>query len=187
MTVLRFSAGTMLGWLCHPACWIVAGPFRWLALMLGSIAQESGYNSNAAADIPSGGQSLGVAQFILDTWYALGGEGKARNDDFWSGWYSAAYVQSAIIEDMRWVSIAVPVYGYAVLRYLWTHGEGSADEIWSEAWAYKGYGGADGDADNIVEANAWPAFLFWRSLTLLPAVYLSYLLIREVKKRTGSR
>ena len=150
--ILGLLFGGLVGWLAHPVVWLVAGPFRWSALLVGIAAQESSFSASAAGEAGE----LGILQFLETTWTALGGDADGRASAYLSGWYAASYVQGALIHDPRWFAIAIPIYGFASTRYLWTHGVSSGAEQWSEAWSV-----------SVSETNGWGGFLVARSITLL--------------------
>jgi hypothetical protein len=139
------QAGGFLGWLTTPVLWVFAGPFRWFALLGGMASQESAYDRDAVGDL---GMSVGILQFgksmwdvasgtggLLSppmtaaerAWWESGESGTVRPDDprfspFQSGYLAAKYVRIAIIETPRWWTFAIPLYGFAVMRYMWTCG-----------------------------------------------------------------
>lgn len=162
--LFQISIGVLVGWLASPSVWLVAGPFRMLAMQLASSGQESGWSPTVCGD---GGISCGPFQFQVPTIESIGGTAEDRYSYFWSGYYSVRMVARALAENWRWWSIGIPIYGYAVVRYLWVHGWGDSagDKVFERAWARKGYGGAM--PDGYVEAHAWPYFFFFRGLTLL--------------------
>ena len=170
-------AGVMLGWMVSPVVWLVAGPFRMIAMLLAQSSQESGYNATVCGDA---GSSCGIAQFQLATIEALGGDNDDRNSPFWSGYYSVRMVRKALLTKRGWCLIGVPIYGYAVLRYLWTHGWNAASP-WENAWSKKGPGGS------LAEPRAWGSFLLWRLLSLLPLAGAAWLWRRQKDKLLKAR
>lgn len=113
-TVLIFTVAVLLGYLVRPKLWIL-GPFGAVRRAWAQVAQESGWNPDAAGDE---GGSVGLLQFSSDKadWYADGW----RSSPFVSGWAWGRYVNDA---GMAWIlRFAIPVYGYAWMRYAWTHG-----------------------------------------------------------------
>lgn len=157
--------GGLLGWLTHPAVWLVAGPFRWSALLYGTISQESDGVENARN--PERQTSLGICQFQTDTWNTSapgrwatatpeGTSEDPRLSPFKSGYVATCYVQDALTADLRWLAIAPPVVGFAMLRLLWTGGIGSIE-----------YGTFAEALDRTkAESRAWPAFIKARAFTL---------------------
>lgn len=133
--------GAFLGWVTTPAIWVFAGPFRWAAMVGGLASAESAYDRDAVGDL---GLSVGILQFGKGMWIAASGtdpwkvpsglEGVERapldsyqDDDprfspFQSGVVAAKYVQIALVNTPRWWTFILPVYGFAVLRYMWTCG-----------------------------------------------------------------
>tara|TARA_Y100001938_G_C8046122_1_gene409007 strand:- start:55 stop:675 length:621 start_codon:yes stop_codon:yes gene_type:complete len=173
LNLLMMLGGVFVGWLVSPVTWLVAGPLRMISMMGAQAAQESGYNSTVCGDA---GTSCGMLQFQLATIEALGGDDEDRSSPFWSGYYGVRMVRTALLNNPQWFLIAVPVYGFAVLRYLWTHGWGAASP-WENAWAKKGIGGMTTDPSTGTshsEPRAWGAFLIWRGLTLLPLGIAAY-------------
>lgn len=154
--------GGLLGWLVHPLVWVVAGPFRWSALLYMTAAQESGLNPSAVGDVGSVyGDSVGMLQFNTSSWPELTGRPLGdRSSPFLSGYYAARYIQTALLASWSWYQLALPIYGAALMRWAWTHGISAYSIEHSEdAW------GAF-----IQEGKSASAFLVARGLTLLPAV-----------------
>jgi hypothetical protein len=173
---LVFALGVLLGWLTSPLVWVVAGPFRAVALLLGQCRQENSYQTSGCGDA---GESCGMSQFKLDTIESLGGDDDDRGSAFWTGYYSVKMVNRALSENAQWFAIAIPIYGYAVVRTLWTHGWGYSSPI-SVAWARKGPGGI---TNGYVESYAWSGFVFWRSLSLLPAAAVVWAIYKFVPRK----
>lgn len=179
--LISMLAGVLVGWIVSPITWIVAGPFRMMAMMGAQAAQESTYHSTVCGDK---GASCGILQFKLSTIESLGGSNADRSSPFWSGYYGVRYVRAGLLYDSHWFLIAVPVYGYAVLRYMWTHGWGAASP-WGVAWSKKGIGGSMTTDEGVVysEPRAWGAFIIWRTLTLLPM----FCLARSYRMKQGGK
>lgn len=158
LSTVALVLGATASWFAHPLIWLCFGPFRWIAAILMTAAQESSYNASAEGD---DGASVGILQFTAPTWEALGGDPDRRTSSMLSGWYAGAYVQNAILTDVRWLWMAVPVYGYAVMRFLWTHGAGSGLSIAGEAWS-------------SFREERWSgiAIVVWRGITIWPALWL---------------
>jgi len=135
---LALWAGGFIGWVTTPSIWLFAGPFRWLAMLGGMASAESAYDRDAVGD---DGLSVGILQFSKGMWAAASGvdawepaEGESRepldtfqdNDPrfspFQSGVVAAKYVQIALINTPRWWTFILPLYGFAVVRYMWTCG-----------------------------------------------------------------
>lgn len=157
------TLGGLVGWLTHPVIWLVAGPFRWIALLNMTAAQESGWNAEAVGDSTSKyGNSVGMLQFNTSRWPSLTGRDlEDRTSPFLSGYYGAVYVQLALLTSWSWWSLGLPLYGAAVMRYMWTHGvsASAAEKASEEAWDIF-----------LQEGKSYGAFLTIRGLTLLPAV-----------------
>jgi len=168
--------GGLLGWLLHPVLWLAAGPFRWLALLTMTAAQESGYNRDAAGD---GGDSVGMLQFNVKSWPTLTGRPlEDRASPFWSGFYAARYVQLGLLTSWGWWKLALPIEGPAVMRWMWTHGisASAADDDASTMWStFRG------------EGHSYSTWLVVRGLTLLPAVVGVYVLVRLARRLAGRR
>ena len=158
--------GALAGWLTHPLVWVVAGPFRWIALLLGTAAGESGYAADAYNDEdghPNGG-SRGLLQFQDATWENLTGSLDGRDSPFLQGFYAARYVSHGLLSDWRWWAIALPVYGFGVIRVMWWRGNSSSAA--EGLWAYA--------AERVAGSNrSFGGFLFWRGITLVPAGILT--------------
>lgn len=125
------QAGGLLGWMTTPSLWIFCGPFRWAAMLGGMASQESAYNSEAIGDV---GESIGILQFSKRMWADATGvtpnpEADPRLSPFGSGYAAAKYVRIALVSSPRWWLLATPVYGFAVLRYMWTCGTSQACAI----------------------------------------------------------
>jgi len=153
---LRLSAWCLLSWLLHPLVWVVAGPFKFIALMQMTAAQESTYNPNAVGDE---GRSVGMLQFYDSTWETLElGDLDRRYSVFWQAWAAGKYVQSALLHDLGWVwRLLVPYYCAAYCRVLWTNGvAGGLNKTFEQARdQFEG------------EGNAQPAWNTWRLITLV--------------------
>lgn len=155
------ALGGLAGWILHPSIWIVFGPFRWIAFLQATAAQESGWNREAAGD---GGRSVGMLQFYDATWDGLTGRpADDRLSPFLSGLYAAAYVATALYTDRRWLRLGLPWAGFAWGRWLWTHGyaQSSTDATFAEVLAA-----------SRAESRAWPAWYVWRGLLLAPMLLL---------------
>jgi hypothetical protein len=125
------QTGAFLGWLTTPALWLFAGPFRWAALIGGMMSAESAYQPRAVGDV---GESLGILQFGKSMWTAASGyefpssDAASYEDDdprfssFTSGYIAAKYTAIALYETPRWFTFAIPVFGFSVMRYMWTCG-----------------------------------------------------------------
>lgn len=147
---------SLLSWLLHPLVWVVAGPFRWIALMQMTAAQESSYNPDAVGD---DGRSVGMLQFYDSTWTSLEmGDLSRRTSIAWSAWAAGKYTQGALLNGWGWVwRLFLPYVGAAYMRVLWTNGvtgglEKSFDDVWDQ---FTG------------EGNAQPAWNTWRLITLV--------------------
>jgi hypothetical protein len=160
--------GGLLSWLAHPGVWLVAGPFRWLAMLAATASQESGFNREAVGDA---GRSVGILQFYDSTWQGLGYDLENRTNCAWQGWAAGAYVQAAIADDLRWLAIVAPVYGFPLLRVLWTSGPGAWDR------------GAvsEGLARVALEGRAPSAWRTWRVLSFV-ALAGAVALVRSGRK-----
>lgn len=155
-------AGGTLGWFVSPTLWLAAILPRWWAFLLMTAAQESAYDRHAVG----GAGELGMVQFLPATAARfMGSDWKASSvAPFWTGYYSARYVQAALLHDVRWWLIAAPIIGPMYVRWLWTHGpsSGSLDAAWA--------GDSRGDtltthwAKQEVGKAAW---LVWGSLAAL--------------------
>jgi len=66
--------------------------------------------------VPSGLQ--GVEPAPLDSYQ----DDDPRFSPFQSGYVAAKYTQIALVNTPRWWTLILPVYGFAVLRYMWTCG-----------------------------------------------------------------
>lgn len=170
--LVQLLAGGFIGWIFHPVIWLVAGPFRWSALLYMTAAQESGFNAaNTSGD---NGDSWGMVQFNVNSWPDLTGRAlEDRLSPFLSGYYSARYVANGLYTSWSWWSLGLPIYGAAVMRYMWTHGisASSADKAGTEAY------------DIFVgEGKSYSAFLFSRSLTALPALGACFALFLLARK-----
>lgn len=139
--LIALQAGAFFGWVTTPTLWLFAGPFRWFAMIGGMASAESAYDRDAVGDI---GNSLGMLQFSKGMWMAASGtdpfavpsglQGVERSPDdsytaddprfspFQSGYIAAKYTQIALVNTPRWWTLILPVYGFAVLRYMWTCG-----------------------------------------------------------------
>jgi len=195
-SLFAMQAGGFLGWLTTPVLWVFAGPFRWFALLGGMASQESAYDRDAVGDL---GLSVGILQFGKSMWSAASGkdpwapgvsygvEGPVEADDkyqsddprfspFQSGYLAAKYVRISIIETPRWWTFIIPLYGFAVMRYMWTCG---TSKTCGERPAFDGTtvasGAMRGKWDRMIDegkrASGSPtrgltAFLSWRVLVL---------------------
>lgn len=158
------AVGALAGWIVTPLLWPVAGPVRWVALVLATSAQEAGYSSTAAGD---DGDSVGMLQFNVNTWPALTGRDlDDRTSPFLSGFYAARYVAEALLASPRWWLLGVPVVGFVVMRWMWTNGTGAraAETLFTGNQFYgSAYAQVIGEGG---ESRAWSAWLVWRCLSL---------------------
>lgn len=184
----RAMLGFLLGWLTHPALWLLGGPFRWAALLWGTWSQESGLNPDQFNPERLG--SGGLGQFQADTWnlimpsrWATATYGAWPSDDprrspWLQGLAAALYVNAAVGSDLRWLWIGAPVYGFPWVRVLWRNGiHGlSALPTWREV--------TDLGSEYVrTEGKAGPAFQKARMVTLIPAALVGYLLYRRAERR----
>ena len=174
---LMMMGGVLVGWMVSPVVWLVAGPLRILVLMMAQASQESGYNSTVCGDA---GTSCGMLQFQEETIKALGGSNEDRSSPFWSGYYGVRMLRKALLSDKSWWLIGLPIYGFAVLRYMWTHGWGATTQFgyagaWSVAWSTKGPSGT------LAEPRAWGAFVSMRAISLIP-IAIIIRCVRKMKK-----
>lgn len=153
---MQMALGVLLAWTITPSVWLIAGPFRTLALISTCAAQESSYNCSASGD---SGTSLGILQFQLSTWQAVGMDADNRNSCFWSGYAAVRYIRAGLWSSWRTWLIAVPVYGVIAIRHYWTHGTvaGASFDVFS------------------TEANVLGASIFW-TVVLRPFGLLAALL-----------
>lgn len=131
--LLRVWLGGIAGYIVSPTLWLAfPGLLGWLVSLAITAAQESAYLADAEGD---GGESLGVLQFYVPTREALGMTDAHALSPAWSGYYAARYVQGALLTDIRWWAIALPILGTPFLRFLWTHGPSStmAKRAWVES------------------------------------------------------
>lgn len=176
---LSLAFGGALGWMTHPAVWIVFGPARWQALILSTAAQESAFNPGAIGDLDISNSSVGILQFQATTWTSLGGDSTDRTSPFWSGYYAAAYVQSALFYDLRWLVLGVPFYGHKAARVLWRYGVDDAERA-IDAEFTADLSGSEGQYE-----GAWTA---WRTISivvLLPILATWWHLSSNIKPRKG--
>jgi hypothetical protein len=168
--------GGLVGWLFHPVLWVVAGPFRWSALLYMTAAQESGFNPDAIGDQGNpNGDSVGIVQFNTGRWPDLTGDRPLtdRNSPLLSGYYSARYVAQALYTSWAWWAMALPFCGAPTMRWMWTHGisASAAESAKDEACAAF-----------RAEGHSMGAFLLARSVTLLPAAVATLGLVLFVRK-----
>lgn len=166
-SALRLIFWGLLSWITHPLIWVVMGPFRWSAFLLATASQESSYNPEASGD---GGRSIGILQFLDDTWTSLDlGDLDRRYDVRWQAWAAGKYVQVALLDGWGWVwRLFLPYFGAGYGRLLWTRGI---------------VGGLEPDFDGMIEnwdseGNARPAWNTWRLISL-PLAYFTYMCVRS--------
>jgi len=112
-------AGALVGWLVSPLLWLVAGPLRWSAIVLGTAKVESGFDKTAVGD---GDASVGVLQFNQVNADLLSVAGWALSP-WWSGYAAARYAQRRIMSDPWGAALArMPYYGPRVFRCWWRTG-----------------------------------------------------------------
>lgn len=149
ISLLWLLIGAFLGYLRHFLLWIPFGvsvmafvpvlwpflPFtvalgavRYVALIAIVAAQESRYQAAASGD---SGRSRGIlqiydltkAEITAKAYEMAGGVDDWRLSPFWSGYYSAEYVNNALMTTPIWgVWFALPFVDVAAIRRLWTHG-----------------------------------------------------------------
>ena len=180
-------AGGLVGYLISPRIWVtLTGPFRWLAMLSGTAAQESYYDPEASGDA---GASRGIVQFGTAAWNsAMPGASDRRLSAFWSGYASAKYVSFCLSQSMAWsFKFAVPYLGFAAMRMMWTGGSSAsiaARPFFSTERVSSG--AAVGMYTRAIEEGkrtqsptlGYTAWSAWR-LASLPAVFWSY---RQVRK-----
>lgn len=165
--------GTLLGWLTTPIVWATMGPFRTIARIGATAAQESGYNASAFNAERTG--SLGMLQFQQDTWESLGGTADDRESPFWSGYYGVKYIGAGLLTSWKWWAIGIPIFGLAIMRFMWTSGisASSAERALSEAWERASS-----------EGQTFKAYLWWRLPLLVPtaiAFYVAWVVSKKVR------
>jgi hypothetical protein len=182
------SLGALFGYLVSPRIWLtLTGPFRWLAMVSASMAQESDYTADALGD---SGESLGVLQFgdmhlvgFVDSGSLIATEGDPRLSPFRSGFYAARYVNETLGNSWRWyVKFATPVLGFAAMRMMWTGGSG--EEIAKRPFFSDetvASGAALGMVTRAVQEGArengptlgYTSFVVWRLISLPAAMWSS--------------
>jgi len=152
---LQLTFWGTLSWFTHPIIWIAFGPFRWMAFLQATAAQESTYNPLAVGD---DGRSVGILQFYDDTWSDLDlGDLDRRTKIYWQAWAAGKYVQTAMLTGDGWIwRLFLPYFGAGYGRVLWTHGT---------------VGGLSFDFDAMItqwnsEGNARTAWNTWRVISL---------------------
>lgn len=185
-SVAALQAGGFFGWLSTPSLWVFCGPFRWMAMLGGMASQESAYDRYASGD---DGLSIGILQFSKGMWTAATGyqfpsaePDQSEADDprvspFQSGYVAAKYVRIAMVETPRWWTWIIPLYGFAVMRYMWTCGvsdtcaqrpafdsdlvpSGAKRGKWNRMWE-------EGERASGAPTRGYTAFLTWR-LVIVP-------------------
>ena len=160
-TVAGIIGGGLLGWLVNPIIWVVVGPFRWVSMLLASSAVESLYGQEDNGD---DGTSVGPLQWNDGTWPTVTSRPLTdRSSAFWSAYYAGEYLENGLMSSWRWWLIAVPFWGFGAFRWLWTGGPSAGRA-------------STGSFSNVLELmqkqRNIPAALFWRGLTLLPALWV---------------
>lgn len=161
--------GASVGWLASPSLWLVWPPLRWLSAVSATAAAESGFSAVALGDA---GRSVGMVQIYDTTAAAMGWPSSRLTSAWWSGWYSARYTRGALLTSWRWWAMASPIYGWAMLRYLWRRGPGSIDTT----------SAADVWAEYTAEPLAALGFPLWRLLSLIALATGAYFLVMRRKK-----
>jgi len=184
--LLSLQAGGFLGWITTPSLWIFAGPFRWFAMLGGLASAESAYDRDAVGDM---GTSVGILQFGKASWTAVTGyvfpdaanadfqDTDPRLSPFQSGYVAAKYVRMAVVNTPRWWTLALPLYGFAVLRYMWTCGPSAAcaERPAFDSTRISGTGAFVGKWDRMIGEGQRPSgaptrglvsFLAWRVLVM---------------------
>jgi hypothetical protein len=192
------SLGGLLGWLVSPRIWLtLTGPFRWLSMLSATMAQESNYEPDAQGDV---GASWGIVQFSSSAWVTASGNtpsGDTANDPrlspFWSGYYSARYVNAALAESFAWMwKLAVPLLGFSAMRMMWTGGTSatfSARPFFDTDTVASG--APIGMFTRLVEEGqreqgptlGLTSFIVWRTLTVPAALYSGMCAWRVFKRR----
>jgi len=185
MAVAQLLAGATLGWVTHPLLWIAQPLPIWLANIAATAAQESAYDSEALGD---GGSSYGLLQFNAPVAAEMFGPSwpTAVLSPWRQGYAAARYVQGALTENVRWWLILVPVYGFAMLRWMWTSGRSDAS-----AKAALSGDGASGDtawSRFREEERSGAAYVLWTVLIFTGAglIYTGWRM-RQPKARGGRR
>ena len=148
-TALGLAAGALAGFVVSPLLWpaFLFNPFLFMFSVLGMAAQESTWNDAATGD---GGNSYGALQFNVGSWPGLTGLDMERaRSAVLAGFFAARYVADALRASWGWWLIMVPVYGHALMRWMWTHGTSAsaAKSGRTDAWAAAG-----------AESHTWPGY-----------------------------
>jgi len=173
-TALALWAGGLAGWVVHPSIWLCFGPLRWLAFLSVTAASESSWVRDASGD---GGKSFGVLQFSL-----AHTPRETSQSPFRSGYAAAGFVSAAVLQSPWWWTLALPVAGFGVGRYLWTHGVSAAsgraawlgDRTGTTWWS---------EPTGATKALLLAGVVLYRGATLIPLVVLFVLLGRKKKGR----
>lgn len=126
--------GGLVGSVTRPLLWPI-GPLRWSAFLTAAARQESEDNPDAynPSDM-DGTPSVGILQFHQGTPEMLGWTLDDAKSPYTSGVMAAALVSNAIARrPFPWLLLWVPLVGYPMFRWLWTHGYAT-----SSAWNIPG-------------------------------------------------
>lgn len=166
--LVQLALGATLGWFVNPLLWIAQPLPIWIANVLAIAAQESYYQPGAVGDLDAAtGESYGLLQFNQPVAEELfGADWEVRVQQPWrQGCAAAAYVQSALSDNIRWWLIVVPVYGFALLRWMWTSGR--TDDSVEAALNGDGNSGQTAWARYKTETLAQSAYIMWTTLAVI--------------------
>jgi hypothetical protein len=163
----KLWAGTLAGWIATPGIWLaVWGPRRYLAMVSAMAFCESRYSWSAENESET---AQGILQYITPTWEALWPIEHAlphRDDEYAQGYAVALYIRDRTLNRWGWTwRLAVPVYGYAALRWIWTHEPKDTYPSWEEMieHAYNEQCSGVEDCEHV----CWYAFRWWNFWTLI--------------------
>lgn len=172
--------GGLVSLLVRPVVWPVAGPLRLLAFMLGTASQETAFQPRTVTAEPNGSDSAGLFQWNSANPLRPPGAGDGGLTTAWrEGWAFVDNIEDAILTDIRWFQLALPLAGFPLLRWLWTHGADDAVTAWTgddtgNRWWTSTYAILETPDINDDLRRGWTAFLFARALTLGPLALLGW-------------
>ena len=127
--------GGLVGWVGHPALWVIAGPARWVGILLGTCQAESQCGTYDLGDL---GASVGPLQWNrinAGLVYSVT-DGDWRTSPYWSGYAAARYYSRRVIENpVGALAARVPVLAPIVLRWMYRDQRTLTRALWAEARA----------------------------------------------------
>lgn len=202
-------AGALFAWVFRPLAWLVMGPTAMLARIAMTLSAESDWGQirTLPGDTTTVGDdtaSIGPMQWhnsndqmvrgFIPRLFGKGIEAVAagtaddwRESAFWSGWAYTVQRNRSLVHDLRWLALAIPVFGTAVDRWQHTHGfsKSSASRIFQAGddgmWHYW--------RTNLAARRGAEAYWVWRIIGwVLVALFCAtplgpFALFRKKKKK----